>query len=57
VDIRRYVAIFIIGVQAIEYIISIIYRTTKSLSINPIKVFLGFPFSIMVIVQQKVYLQ
>ncbi len=55
-DIRSYVAIFIIGVQAIEYIISIIYRKTKSLSINPIKVVLGFPFSIMVIVQQKVYL-
>jgi hypothetical protein len=45
VDIRFHVAIFIIGVQAIEYIISIIYRTTKSLLINPIKVVLGFPFS------------
>jgi hypothetical protein len=53
VDISRYVATFIIGVQAIEYIISIMYRTTKGLWINPINVVLGFPFSILVIVQQK----
>jgi preprotein translocase subunit Sec61beta len=37
----------------ISIIISIIYQTTKSLSINPIKVVLGFPFSILVIAQQK----
>jgi hypothetical protein len=53
-DGRSGIATLIIGVQAIGYITSIIYRAIHHLSVSPIKA-IGFAFSMLVIVHSIVH--
>jgi len=53
-DGRSGIATVIIGVQAIRYITSIIYRAIHQLPVSPIEA-IGFPFSMLVIVHSIVH--